>query len=225
MSGWTILSKSIKILIEMLNLLDALLPRTRQAVLAEVLLRPASACYLSELARRIGVQPAGLQRELRRLVAAGILTRREDGNRVYYEPAASCPILPDLRGLLTKTVGLADVLRDALRPFAADVAVAFLFGSVARGEERPESDVDVMIVGNPDRLQLSVALSAAREKLLRPINRIVYSPAELGRKFRDKHHFVCNVLEQEQVYLLGSRDDLDAILEGRSGPAAHHQPQ
>src|SRR5436305_505484 len=72
--------------------LDALFPRTRRAVLATLFLRPAREWYLSDLARHLKVQPSSLQRELARLVSAGILRRRDDGNRAYYQAETESPI-------------------------------------------------------------------------------------------------------------------------------------
>src|SRR5437868_819545 len=127
--------------------LDALFPRTRQAVLATVYRDPARRWYLSELARHLKVQPSSLQRELASLASAGILRRWDDGNRAYYSAEIEGPIFADLQGLLLRTAGLRDVLADALEPLRDSLTVAFIYGSLARREERPQSDVDLMVVG------------------------------------------------------------------------------
>src|SRR5882724_9262394 len=95
--------------------LNALLPRTRQGILAATLARPEKAWYVSELARRLGVPSSSLQRELQDLTSAGILKTHRQGRMVYYQANSASPLFPDLRGLLIKTAGLADVLRDALK--------------------------------------------------------------------------------------------------------------
>src|SRR5437016_1143340 len=123
--------------------IDALLPRGRQGILSATLLQPERWWYLSDLARHLGVPPSSLQRELASLVAAGILLRRQDGNRVYVRPDPACPFLPDLQGLLTKTAGIADVLRETLHPFASQIQAAYLYGSLARGTEGSQSDADL----------------------------------------------------------------------------------
>lgn len=86
-------------------LLDALLPKVRQGLLAATVLRPGKAWYLSELARHLGVRPSTVQRELASFAAAGILKRRRDGNRTYFQADENCPILAELRGLISKTIG------------------------------------------------------------------------------------------------------------------------
>src|SRR5581483_1854379 len=113
------------------TMLDALLPGVRQQVLAAILMQPERSWYLSELAQHIGVTASTLQRELAALSEVGILERRTEGNRVYFKANLECPILSDLQGLLVKTVGLMDVIKDALKPLTKRIEVAFVFGSFA----------------------------------------------------------------------------------------------
>ena len=113
-------------------LIDALLPRTRRKILAATVMCPDRWWYQSDLAKHIGVPPSSLQRELAALVDAGILRRRRDGNRIYFQPDPECPILAELQAIMTKTVGLVDVLGESLKPFADRIDVAFVHGSVRR---------------------------------------------------------------------------------------------
>src|SRR5712692_4566541 len=109
--------------------IDVLFPETRKAILAATLMQPDRWWYLSDLAHNLGVRPSSLQRELAALVEAGVLRRKSDGNRVYFQPEPDCPLLPELTGLMTKTAGLVDVVREALRPFAKSIRWAFVYGS------------------------------------------------------------------------------------------------
>ena len=104
------------------------MPRTRQGILAALLVQPDRPWYVSELARRMGVTPSSLQRELEALTDAGILKSHRQGRMAYYQSNVDSPLYPDLRGLLLKTAGLTDVLADALRPLAGKVQVAFVYG-------------------------------------------------------------------------------------------------
>jgi len=114
--------------------LDALLPKTRQGILAATLLQPEKAWYVSELARRMGVPSSSLQRELRDLSEAGILKTHRQGRMSYYQVNVDSPLFSDLRGLLLKTAGLVDVLADALKPVASKILAAFVYGSMASGD-------------------------------------------------------------------------------------------
>ena len=113
--------------------LDALLPKTRQGILAATLVQPEKAWYASELAHRLGVPSSSLQRELHDLSEAGILKTYQQGRMVYYRANRDSPVFLDLRGLLLKTAGLVDVLAQALKPVAAKVSTAFVYGSIAAG--------------------------------------------------------------------------------------------
>src|SRR5271169_3838278 len=112
-----------------LRTLDALLPKTRQGILAATLVQPKKAWYVSELARRMGVPSSSLQRELQDLTAAGILKTHRQGRMAYYQANADSPVFSDLRGLLLKTAGLVDVLADTLKPLAAKLRIVFVYGS------------------------------------------------------------------------------------------------
>ena len=191
--------------------LDALLPKTRQGILAATLVQPEKAWYVSELARRMGVPSSSLQRELQELTEAGILKSHRQGRMVYYQANVDSPLFPDLRGLLLKTAGLVDVLRDALRPLAARITLAFVYGSIASGQERSESDIDLMVIGSVSPADLALPLRRAREQLGREINPTVYSVAEFSRKQASKDPFLSQVLASPRLNVLGSDNDLAKV--------------
>lgn len=203
--------------------LDALFPKTRQAVLAAVYRDPSREWYLSDLARHIGVTPSSLQREVVRLVGAGILRRREDGNRAYYAAETESPIFGDLRGLLLRTAGLRDVLAEILESFRGRIDVAFVYGSLASQEERPTSDVDLMVIGRIGLAELAPALKDAEEKLLRPVNPSIYTPEEIAEKLAAGHHFLETVMSKEKLFVLGGKDDLAAATQLKPRPRAQNQ--
>jgi DNA-binding transcriptional ArsR family regulator len=191
--------------------LDALLPKTRQGILAATLLQPEKAWYVSELARRMGVPSSSLQRELRDLAEAGILKTHRQGRMSYYQANVDSPLFPDLRGLLLKTAGLLDVLADALKPVASQVVAAFVYGSMASGGEQNDSDVDVMIVGTVRAPDLALSLRRARGLLGRQINPTTYTPAEFYEKRTAKDHFLTGVLGKPKLFVLGSDDELGEV--------------
>ncbi len=193
--------------------LDALFPKTRQAVLSVLYLDPTREWYLSDLARHLKSQPSSLQRELANLVAGGLLRRRDDGNRAYYIAERESPIFGDLQGLLLRTTGLRDVLARFLEPFRDRIAVAFVHGSLARKEEQPRSDVDLMVIGRLGLAELAGALKDVEERLLRPVNPSIYSPGEIAEKLAAGHHFLSAVMSKEKLFVIGDQDDLAAATE------------
>ncbi|HLY59861.1 MAG TPA: ArsR family transcriptional regulator [Terriglobia bacterium] len=183
--------------------LDVLLPRTRQAILAATYLHPARWWFMRELARQLGVPASSLQRELISLVKGGILRRKREGRQVYFQAATDSPIFADLRGIILKTAGLADVIRAALKPFSHSIRWAFIYGSVARAEEHSASDVDLMIVG-PVRLgEISPALRKVERKMSRAVNPAIYSPQEWANKIKSRRHFVTTVLGSKKIFVMG----------------------
>ena len=206
------------------DLLDALFPRTRRAILTATLMDAAREWYLSNLARHIGVSPSSLQRELAGLVEAEILRRRVDGNRVYYRAEVNNPIFGDLRGLLLRTAGLKDVLAECLAGFRSRIDVAFVYGSVARGDESASSDVNLMIIGGVGLSELAPAVKDAEARLLRPVNPSVYRAEEVVAKLRAGHHFLGTVMGGAKLFIVGGEDNLAATLERESRQAARHEP-
>ena len=164
------------------NLLDALLPKSRQGILAALLGQPEKTWYVSELARHMGVPSSSLQRELQNLTQVGILKTHRQGRMAYYQANKESPVFAELRGLLLKTVGLVDVLADALKPLAAKLTLVFVYGSIASGTEQSDSDIDLMVVGKVAPAELALPLRRARELLGRTVNPTVYTPAEFDKK-------------------------------------------
>jgi predicted nucleotidyltransferase len=206
------------------SVLDALTTRVKQRVLSATLLHPERSWYLHELARHLSIPASSVQHVLRIFASAGVLTRRVDGNRVYYQADQRSPIFRALSEVLRKTSGLADVVRDALKPLAVKLDVAFIYGSVAAGEERASSDVDLMIIGRAPLSEIAGVLRGAEDEVGRNINPTVYTTQEFLKKTKTGHHFLTSVLEKELLFVYGTADNL-AKLAGRSdGEAAQNEP-
>jgi predicted nucleotidyltransferase len=205
------------------RLIDAIMPRGRQAVLAAMLLQPQRWWYAAELARHLRVRQSSLQRELSSLTRVGILRTRRAGRMLYYQPDPQCPILDELRGLMLKTAGLVDVLRDALAPLADRIECAFVYGSIARNDERSDSDIDVMVIGDVGLNNLTAVLGGARETLGREINPRRYRPAEFAKRLTAKDHFLTRVLARPKLFVIGSSHVLEQLAESPSRVARAEQ--
>ena len=190
------------------NLLGALLPKSRQGILAALLGQPEKTWYVSEIARRMGVPSSSLQRELQNLTQVGILKTHRQGRMAYYQANKESPVFAELRGLLLKTVGLVDVLADALKPLAAKLTLVFVYGSIASGTEQSDSDIDLMVVGKVAPAELALPLRRARELLGRTVNPTVYTPAEFDKKRAAKDSFLRQVLAKPRLVVIESQHDL-----------------
>lgn len=171
-------------------------------LLGLLLMRPDRSFHVREIARLTGADAGNAHRALRRLEQAGLLTTARIGNQVRYQANRQSPIFPELQGIVRKTVGMADLLREALTPLASRIRLAFVFGSVARGEEGPRSDVDLMVVGDVAFDDVVVAIYPLQERLGREINAIVLTPARYRARLKDKD-FVARVRSGPRILLLG----------------------
>lgn len=168
-------------------------------------MRPERGFHVREIARLTGANAGNALRALRKLEQAGLLTATRHGNQVLYQANRESPIFTELQGIVRKTVGLADVMRHALAPLAKHIERAFVFGSIARGEQGPRSDVDLLVVGNVKFDEVVGALYPLHERLGREINPIVLTRSEFQARQREKG-FVSRVMNSPRIVVLGDDD-------------------
>lgn len=192
-------------------MLDALFPGTRQRVLAATLRQPDKWWFLSELAEFLGTTPSSLQRELASLANAGILEQRRDGVRTYFRAQKSSPIYRELRGIIAKTAGIVPTLQELLRPLDEKITLAFLYGSVARGQEHAASDIDLMVVGQAGLADLTPFLRKAERILGREVNATTFSSREFGNKAAAGDHFLAAVIKEPRRFVKGNERELGKI--------------
>lgn len=190
------------------NLGSLLFGAYRRDVLALLLMHPEQSFHVREVARITGKAAGTLYRELAALAEAGLLIRQSMGNQVHYRANPACPIYEELRGILRKTFGVADVLRSALEPVFEGIRVAFMYGSMARGDERAGSDVDVMLIGKIKFSAAVLALSHVEENLRREVNPHVYGVREFHDKLSAGEPFLVRVLAGPKIFLKGNEGDL-----------------
>lgn len=193
---------------------DLLFPAVyRRKALALLLLTPGRQLHVRAIARLTGTATGTMAKELSQLSASGLLLKHKVGNQVLFSANVSHPVYTDLGGLLRKTVGLADVLIDALAGVANQIQVALVYGSVARAAEHAESDVDVLIIGDISFSDAATALYAPQESLRREINPKVYRVDEWRARVESQSTFVKDILSRPKIFLLGTQNDLDALTE------------
>jgi predicted nucleotidyltransferase len=193
------------------SLADALFSTTQQRVLGLVFGQPDRSYYATELIGLVGAGSGAVQRELARLESSGLVTVRRLGTQKHYQANPDSPVFVELTGIVRKTVGLAEPLREALSPVASGILAAFVFGSVAKRKDTATSDIDLMVVS--DRLTYAdvfEALEPVTAKLGRTINPTVYSRRELAKRRREANAFVTRVLAQPKLWIIGTENDLAA---------------
>jgi len=185
--------------------------KLRVKVLGWLFTHPDERYFVRQLTGLLREDSTNVSRELTRLEKTGVLVSTTEGKQKYYQANRKSPIYDELHGLIVKTVGVVDVLRSALAPSIGRVKVAFVFGSIASGNEDKASDIDVMVVGAISFGDVVSLLSSAEEKLGREINSVVYPVAEFKQKVREDHHFVKTVLEGEKIFLIGDEGELRGL--------------
>ena len=198
------------------SLSSTLFPGYRRRVLGLLLLHPEESLHGRELARRTGLPPGTLTRELKRLADVGLLNCERRGNQLVYSANRRSPIFEELAGILRKTSGLADVVAEALEPLTDGIDVAFIFGSIARGTETQGSDVDLMIIGSVDFGVVVDALHLAQQQLSRDVNPKVFTPREWRHKLQGRDPFLREVVARRKLFLIGDENELEEL--GRHQP-------
>lgn len=162
--------------------------------------------YLRQLARLTNITFGAVQRELRQLVDAGLVSRKTIGMQTFYTANQESPVFAEIKSLIIKTVGMHDVLLAALEPLRKKINVALVYGSVAQSIESERSDVDLMIVGTVDFGDVVEKLADAQKILNREINPTIYSMKEFRKKVRE--NFLMTVLAGKKLFIIGDEDVL-----------------
>ena len=191
--------------------------KLRAKVLGWLMMHPGERYFVRQVTSILSEDSTNVSRELAKLASWGILTSTKEGRQKYYQVNQACPVLAELRGLVLKTVGLADVLRSALEPLSKKISVALVYGSLARNAATAASDVDVLVVGPATFGEVSAALRSAQETLGREINPTVYPVQEFKVKVVAGHHFLTSVLGEERILIVGDEHELAELAEERLG--------
>lgn len=187
-----------------LSLSNALFTATQKRVLGLLFGKPDQSFYTNEIARWAQVGKGSLMRELERLQRSGVLTMTRQGNQTHYQANPHCPIYSELLGIVQKTIGIAEPLRQALEPFSEQLSWAFVYGSIAKGQANASSDIDLMLIGEGLHYsEVMERLMPLEEQLGSPLNPTLYTPQDWAVKFAAGNSFVVRVAQQDKINLLG----------------------
>lgn len=181
---------------------------------------PERSYHLSELRRLTLLGSASLQRELNRLVDAGLVHSERIGNLRCFQANAQSPVYGELVALTRKTLGIVPLLTETLRPIASRLTTAFIYGSVAKQTDTAQSDIDLMLVGEKLSLNEILTLLIPLEgQFGRKINPTCYTQSEYARRLAEPDSFVNRVLAQPTLPLIG-----DALGPASAGQSGSHRP-
>ena len=187
---------------------DALFTKTQQKVLGLLYGKPDQRFYTNEILRWADMGRGSVRRELESMVRAGVLVASREGNQNFYQANGNCPIFNELHNIVKKTFGVGDQLAFALQPLMGSVVLAFVYGSIAKGSEHQNSDVDLMLVGEGLHYgEVMELLAPVEEQLGRPINPMLYTQADFERRLDEGNSFLERVMEQPRLMTEGAIDD------------------
>ena len=193
---------------------QALFSKIRRKVMALFLLNPEKQFYFRETVRLLGDSPGSLQRELKSLTEAGILTMEPIGIQKFYRANTNCPVFGELRSIAQKTFGMVDIFRDVLRSRGnQQIDIAFIYGSIATGHDTSSSDIDILVIGSLPFRELVSILKPVEDSMQRPINPTLYSIDEFRAGVNQQNNFIDNVLNAEKLFVVGTTDDLAKLAE------------
>ncbi|MCI2807820.1 nucleotidyltransferase domain-containing protein [Eoetvoesiella caeni] len=199
------------------NLSETLFGGYRRRALGLLLLRPDESFHVREIARLTHTAPGTLHKELARLAEAGILERETRGNQLLYRANRNCPIYTELSGIFRKTVGAADIIAQALIPYSDQIDIAFVYGSVARGQEIASSDIDIMLIGSINFSSAIKLLYPIQTELKREISPKVFSIDEWQVQVHGNNQFLTEVLSSSKIFLIGNEHDLGKLTGPNTG--------
>lgn len=192
-----------------ISMVDALFSKTQKRVLALLYGQPEKSFYTNEIIKKSGVGSGAVQRELVSLVRSGLATVSKIGSQNHYQANPEAPIYAELHGIIRKTVGLLEPVRQALEPLAEQIEFAFIFGSVAKQEDSAFSDIDLMVISESiGYAEVFSALEEVSQQLNRKVQPTIYSREELQKRLKTENSFVREVLSQPKLWVIGEENDL-----------------
>lgn len=181
--------------------------KTRRILLNTFFSNPGTEYYTRQLSASLGISVGTIHREVRQLVSSGILNERAVGNIKLFALNKQNPIYEEIKNIIQKTEGVVKLVKDAVVSVNG-VRVAFIYGSFAKGDERPDSDIDIFLVGeNINENELIMNLSSLEKKLFKEINYTRYSESEY-KKEKKKNSFVSEVIKGKKIFIKGGENDL-----------------
>ena len=181
--------------------------KLREELLALYFTNPDKKYYLRELERILKFSVGNIRRELIKLESAGLFLSENKGNLLYYYLNQSYPLFKELKSIIFKTSGASKMLQNILEKFK-DIDRAFIYGSFAKGEEREDSDIDLLIIGEVNEDKLIEEIDKLEKKLQREINYAIYEKEDFKKKKKEGNSFILDILKGKKIFLVGDENGL-----------------
>lgn len=191
----------------MVNFLELTRSRLRQKLLSYFFTNPSANLYLREAASILKEDPGNLSKEFARLEKAGVFTSTSKGNQKYFSLDKKYPLYRELKSIIFKTTGVEGSLKEIVNDIDG-IVLSFIYGSFAKNRQNTTSDIDILVVGNPDEDKLMQKIENLEKQLQREINYNIYPEKELKDRIRKKDSFILNILKRPKIILKGSLSEI-----------------
>lgn len=182
--------------------------KTRRLLLSTFFSNPGAEYYTRQLASMHGISVGTIHREINKLLSSGMFNVRNVGNIKLFSLNKQNPVYEEMKNIIYKTVGAVKLIKDAVADVKG-IKIAFIYGSFAKGDERPDSDIDVFLIGNDvDEDELVVNISIVEKKLFKEINYTQYTENEYKKEKKKKNSFILEIMEGKKIFIKGGEDDL-----------------
>jgi uncharacterized protein len=175
------------------------------------LMNPDSEYYLRELAEKFNVSPRHISLELQNLKSIDLIKKRISGKQHYYSINKNNPIFHELQHIFIKTIGLKSVIENSLSKFSDLIKFAFIYGSIAKGDARADSDIDLMIIGDISGRKISSAMIKSGNELNKEVNFNIFSFDEFSNRLKSNDHFINSIYKESKLFIIGDQDEFERL--------------
>jgi len=193
-----------------MSILNLTKSKTREKIFRLFFSDPEKEYYLRELERILDISVGNIRRELLSLEKSGLFKREKRGKQVYYSVNKKSPIFEEFKKIISKTIGIEKLIKETLKKIK-DIKIAFIYGSFAKEKEDSLSDIDLMIVGNPNEDTLVSKISLVEDDLKREINYNIFSPKDFKKGLAKKEVFLEEIVDDPKIFIIGNQNDLEKI--------------
>ncbi|SRR5712692_9155605 len=176
--------------------------RVRDRILLEFFAKPGTSAHVREMARRVKASAPAVGAELTELARLGVLQTQTVGRSLVYSINDRSPLLGEIRSLVQKTIGVEGLIKKAIEGLPG-VDAAYVFGSHATGTDTGRSDIDLLVIGRPDRIALSEQLAPVERAIGRDVNVVAKTAAQVRGRRRSGDAFWRRVLGKPMIHLAG----------------------
>ncbi|OGS46249.1 MAG: hypothetical protein A2539_02660 [Elusimicrobia bacterium RIFOXYD2_FULL_34_15] len=170
-------------------------------ILGYLFLHDTETLYVNEMIRKFNIDKRNTAKKLKELENEGILNSEKRGIEIYYSLNKQYPLFQEYKKIIFKTYGIEHQLKYCLQGVKG-VKEAYIVGSYAKNQMDSSSDIDVLVIGNADTLELNKKISNLQKNINRELNIINIGKNELNKKKIAKDSFIENIFKNKKIRLI-----------------------